>query len=299
MTHRELHIFDLDQTLWDLQYKVWLIDKEEPSKPIVRLSSFDFNMIQQGIYRKDNLRIDYNDNTYYLNKELVDKIRRKKNIPLERIGLSLIELTQKEYINTNTIEYLTHNIQHLKQRKDVDIVLLTGRADRGLHEKILNQLREQLQSLGLNIFKIYFVGTSNVKDSDSDITNRKCDIIIEHLIGIKIEKLKFIPKKQDIYNVVHFYDDLAQNIEGAKNINRYLTRILKQTEDSIYYRILERLKNEHIVLYTHLVSTNLIQPFDTNEIKLTLPIKYSIQEKENSWKYIQTFKLFEREEPSK
>ena len=290
MLNRELHLFDLDNTLWDLQYKVWVIDKEDPGKPLFRISTYELDLIQRGIYRKDNLKVEYNDNTYYLNKDIVDKVKRKKNIPIDRIGISLIELTQKNYINTNAIEYLTRNVEHLHHQSNVDIVLLTGRADRSGHEKILNTLRLKLQELGLNIFKIYFVGSS-MTDSPITIENRKCEIILEHLVGLKIENFKFIPKKQDIYNTVHFYDDTRNNIEVAKHIDQYLVRVLKNTENDLYYWVTDRLSNNEVKLFTHLVGTNLVQPFDTTEIPILAPLKFSIQEN-SKWKFLKNFNLF-------
>ena len=40
-----LHLFDLDDTLWSIDSKVWIIDKRYPSEAIIKLDSKDFSLI--------------------------------------------------------------------------------------------------------------------------------------------------------------------------------------------------------------------------------------------------------------
>ena len=44
--NKEIHFFDLDNTLWYLDSKIWVVDKRKPNIPIIKLSKHDMFMIQ-------------------------------------------------------------------------------------------------------------------------------------------------------------------------------------------------------------------------------------------------------------
>lgn len=286
--NKKLHFFDLDGVLWSIDSKVWVIDKEEPSKPIMKLDNFEINKILSGLYIKEDLKIEYNNENFFISEHLFNKIKKKKNIDIERLGLSWIEFYDKKYINNAKTKFLLKNINHLKETEDI-ICILTGRAYRDRHADILNSLRIMLLDIGIDIYKIYFVSDYfNIKHTE-EISLRKSHILLEHMVGIKIEENKFVSKKQDWYNEIYFYDDEKMNIDYANDIQILFDRIMKKTDDELFLNIVKRIKKYNLVLYTNLVTNNELNRFETIKIKLLEPVKYPIKLEE---KYVKNFNKF-------
>jgi hypothetical protein len=282
---KNLHFFDLDNTLWRVDAKVWVIDKEASHKPIIKLDNFEVNRILNGLYRKDNLKIEYNEEEFFISQDILNKVQKKRKIDVDRLGLSWIEFYDKNYINNNHVELLFNNLRHLG--KDVNIILLTGRANRERHGDLLNNLRVKMKELGLEIWKIYFVGDRYYKKHDKNISLKKIHVLIEHMVGIKIENDQFVDKKQDWFSNIHFYDDEFMNIDYANDIQMMFERVCKQTKDDTYKYVIERLKYFQPQLYTHLITNNSMNRFKTEVIKLQEPVRFPIKES-----YIKKFDNF-------
>jgi len=45
---KPIHFFDLDNVLWKVDTKVWVIDKESSEKPILKIDNFEINRILAG-----------------------------------------------------------------------------------------------------------------------------------------------------------------------------------------------------------------------------------------------------------
>lgn len=279
MDNRDIHMFDLDGTLWDISSMAWLVDKEKPHIPILKLTSQELHLIQNGMYKKDNLLIDYNDHQYWISKEIYDRINKKKTIlDLNRLGVSFVEFYSDEYINNNKIKFLMSNIRHLTGTNAL-ICILTGRPNRERHADLLNELRLQLKSLGLELFKIYFVSDYLHMRYEERISLNKLDILMEHLIGMKIENNKFVPLKQDTFNRVFFYDDEIRNIQYANDIQTFLERVMRNSDDEMFHLALNRIKNNEIKLINNLVTGNEINKFHTTEVIIKEPNRYPLYEK--------------------
>jgi hypothetical protein len=284
-----IHFFDLDDTLWEIDNNIWIIDKNKPELFILKISKNEYSMIKHNFFRKDGFKIEYNGEINYISKELFDKIQKTKIIPIENIGISLIELSNKEYLENSKLKILINNINHLVGKTD-KICLLTGRCDRKKHENLLNLLRLKLKEKELEIFKIYFVGKQFKYFSDSKISYDKLIIILEHLIGVKIEDNKFISKKQDSFENVYFYDDLIQNIEMCHDIQNIFDDIFRNTNDDYLKKIiLERIEKNNLKLILNLVGSNHLNKFKTNILNIKAPKYFPIKE---NLKYIKNFNSF-------
>lgn len=286
--NKNIHFFDLDGTLWNIDSKVWILDKEEPHKPIIRLDKFETNKIVTGQYKKDNQKICYNGDEYYISHKIYDKIRKKKNLPIERLGISWIEFYDNTYINNTKSKFLFNNIKHLRGTDDL-VCILTGRAHRDRHPKILNELRLKLQDIGIEIYKIYFVSDKFYNKINDEVSLNKSHILIEHLVGLKIENGKFMPLKQDWFNNIYFYDDERTNIYYANDIQKLFDRVLKNTDDDLFKMVINRLNNHNTVLNNNLITNNDINRFETTQIVLKSPTRYPIKMNDE---YIKNFKKF-------
>lgn len=286
--NKPIHFFDLDGTLWNIDNRIWIIDKETPHKPIIRLDNYEKQKILSGLYVKEGFKIEYNGEEYFISSRIFDKIQRKKKIPIERLGISWIEFVDDSYINNSKSKFLFNNINHLRNQ-DVNICLLTGRAHRERHAGILNELRKKLRDIGIEIYKIYFVSDKFYQKQNENISLNKVHILLEHLVGLKIEDGKFKPFKQDWFNNVYFYDDEKINIDYSNDIQKIFDRVMKNTDDELFNIVMERLNSYDCVLSNNLVTNNDVNLFDTQEIVLKSPSKFPIKIDD---KYIKNFNNF-------
>ena len=281
INNENIHFFDLDNTLWKVDSKVWIIDKENSHKPILRIDKYILSNILNGIYFKDDIKINYNSQEYYIPKELYDKILKKRKIPIENIGLSWIEFYDSDYINNSNVKFLYDNIKNINTNDK--ICILTGRSNRNRHSKILNLLRKTLEKYNFKLFKIYFVSDYFHNKHHKDISIKKSYILLEHLLGIKIENNRFISIKQDWFSNVYFYDDEIMNIEYANNIQSTFDRLMAKTEDDIFLLINNRIKNNTLKLTTNLITNNELNPYKKNEIVIKQSDKFIIEKNFNNF----------------
>lgn len=274
---REIHFFDLDGTLVNVKNYIWIIDKEDPSKPLYKMDNLEFNLVKYNFYKKDNLKVEYDDYVFYISKDIYEKVKRRKNISLDRLGISFREWKNRKFINSSEFEFLYKHIEHLSgsDQNDVKIAILTARPDRNKHSYFLNKLRIILKNLGLNLYKTYFVGDKFEIYHKEYLGYRKTIVLLEHLIGLKIKDNKFIKLRQDKFDNVFFYDDSIINIESSNSIQNIFNEIFSNSEEEIKEIISKRLE-EKPLLINNLISSNKINRFETSKIVLTSPIKYPI-----------------------
>lgn len=274
--NKELAMFDLDGTLWNIKNDdIWIIDKDKPYKPLMILDPLEFSLINSGKYKKDELKLDYNGNVYFISKGLFDKIKIKSGSEnIERFGISFIPKVRKEILDKREVDVLIHNIEHLRFNKFIDIGVLTARSNQRNHAELINKLRLELKKFGIQIDKIFFVGESISNDS----SRKKVSVLLEHLVGLKIKEGKFVSLKQDWYKKVSFYDDDVNNIRAAEHIQRQFEEILNKTEDEIFRIILDRIQSFELTLDTYLVVDNEVNRFKKNTVILKPPLKFPLHE---------------------
>jgi len=282
MNDKELLLFDLDNTLWYIKSDVWIIDKNKPSVPILKISSIEFALIKSGIYVKDDIKIDYNNESFFISVDMMERIQRKnKNIRLGNIGVSYSEFFDDDILNKKDVQLLLNNIKHIIG-KNIEIGVLTARSDRKKHSNLLNKLRLKLKEYGIEIGKIYFISESIRAIGYQDkIIYDKNKILLSHLIGLNIEDDHFVPIKKDAYNKIYFYDDVKSNILNVNNLQDYFDFLVRNSDSECVEFINNRLETETLLLYNNLVTNNELNPFDTNIIKLNSPIKYPIKVSNN------------------
>lgn len=274
---KEIAFFDLDNTLWYIKSDVWLIDKKNPSVPILKISPVEFTLINSGIYVKDNLNVEYNGETFYISNDILERVRRKnKNIKISSLGISYAENFDNDILNNKNVIFLLDNIKHLIG-KNVEIGVLTARSDRKKHANLLNKLRIKLKEYGLEINKIYFVSEFIKIMSDDSFIYDKNKVLIEHLVGLTIEKDHFVPLKKEKYEKVYFYDDNRFNFMNSTSLQEYFDFLVLNSDDECVEFIKNRLNNKKIYLINNLITNNQVNPFDTKIIELKPPIKYPLK----------------------
>jgi len=288
-----IHFFDLDGTLWGLDTKAWIILKKYPNNPLIKLSNGQLTDILFGVYKKDEIIINYNGNNYWISKQIFNKIKKSiPNIKEDQLGLSFIEKVNPIYYKNLT--FYKENIRHLINEKGIDIGILSGRYSEEDDNKLLALLKSELDNIGLEINKFYYVSDFFKPTVDNNVNFKKMNILLEHLVGFKINDDHFIPIKQDLYKEVHFYDDEFQNINTANNIQEIFEEYLRKTDDEVYNRIMLRVNDIKPLLYTHLITNNNLNRFKTTKIELQKPKRFPIKIEENN-KFISKFNKFIKE----
>jgi hypothetical protein len=273
---KEAYIYDIDGTLLNMDVKAWIIDKDNPSKPILRLDPLELFMIEKGVFKKDDLIINYDDNRYYISKELFKKIQKKKRITIENLGVSFIEYIDDRIYNKAKVIYLMDNIRHLADITD-KIILLTGRHNRKLSTKIINKLRLKLKDLGIEIWKMHFVG-NHLRTNSDIVSNEKVKVLLEYLIGLKIKNDEFIPIRQDQFDFIHYYDDDFKNIDYIEDMQVYFEQVLRNTkDDEVYKYISKRLEMLNPKIELNLITSNVLNKFKTTSTSISMPKKYPIR----------------------
>jgi hypothetical protein len=294
---KHIAFFDLDDTLWENDYDIWIIDKNSPNKPVLILDPVEFGLIKKGKYKKDDIVLDYNGQKFWISDEMSKKIqKRARTENLARFGISLMPLVDRQLLNKSKLTILTRNIEHFKGDKFTDIGLLTARSNQRNNSDLLNKLRLELKNVGIEIKKIFFVGKS-VYIGQNYIS--KMVILLEHLIGFKIKSGKFVALKQDWYPRVSFYDDDPQNIHHANDIQKFFDEILHKTDDEVHSIIMERLESTRLILRNYLVTTNETNKFVESTVELKKPVKFPIREnKITTMKTLKSFTEFSKMEDS-
>jgi len=273
--NKTIHFFDLDRTLWSIDTRPWIINKNDPSKPIIRLSKEEALYILSGIYKNEEQMVEYNGRTYWISEEMFDRIQKKRKLELEDLGISFIESTNPEYYDK--VKFLIENIRHIAQEENVDIGIISARYSVDNDNELLKVLVDKLAELGLEINKFYYTSDSFNHSNTNKMNIDKMKILLEHMTGFHIEGDRFAPVKQNFYENIHFYDDDPQNINVANDIQSFLEEYLKNTDDEVFERISKRIGEQDPTLYTHLITNNQLNRFKTTEIKLAQPIKFSIK----------------------
>lgn len=274
---KEIAFFDLDNTLWYIKSDIWIIDKNKPSVPIFKISPIEFALIRSGIYVKDDILIEYNNEKFFISKDMMERILRKKNVRLGNLGISYSEFFDDDILNKKDVQLLLNNIKHLIGR-NIEIGVLTARSDRKKHAVLLNKLREKLKEYGLEIDKIYFVSESiRVTSHQDKVFYDKNKILLSHLIGLNIDQDRFMPVKKDAYNTIYFYDDVKSNTANLNNLQDYFDFLVRNSDDECVEFINNRIENNELILVNNLITNNEVNPFETNRIKLMSPVKYPIK----------------------
>lgn len=265
---KELHLFDLDHTLWIMDTKLAVIDKRNPKDVIYRIP-LEEKIFMKSNYKEDGLKIEYNGETWYLKKQIWEDIKKNNNIELENLGISYREFTDDEYLKEqlNKTQFLLNNVNHLKNKINVEIGFLTARKNKKNHKQILESLVDKIwRKLRITPKKIYFLDDIN---NDDDISFRKACIVLEFMTGFKIKGSRFSSLKQEKYKSVHFYDDSKENIEMVNNIQYLMEDLLIKTDVDIKKEILNNLDERNFSTYK--VTENKVEPFIVNNNKLIKP----------------------------
>lgn len=261
--------FDIN-TLITTNSKVWIVDRDKPNKPILRIPKSDFNLIKKGVYKKDNIKFEMQDESYWISKELFDQIKIKsknQNLNISKLAFSMQEFMNKDIIENNDFTIHLENIRHLKNTSG-DIYIICSKNTKNNYELIISKLEEKLKDIGLVVKSYYYISETFYNRDEDDINNKKVRLLIQHLIGMKTEGDKFSHTEITKYDVINFYDDEVRVIELAKNTNNVLQFLIENSEDLVKDRVKQVLKQDVCELVINQVTFNKVNLFVTSKVVL-------------------------------
>jgi len=288
MKTNKCHIYDLENSLVSIDRKIWIIEKNNPSEPIIRINESDFKVIESGVFRNQNNRVEFNGKIYFLSNEMMKSlgsITNKKSFSIDNLGISMREYIDKEQIDKLKFNILSENISHLRNKIE-DFYIISSRLIEDKYTKLTNELEEELTNEGIKVEKIYYINETFYNQDEDENSYKKSVIILQHLFGLKIKDHKFVAESTDRYNEVCYYDALESNISDLRNINETFDKIYDNTENESLRNVVKTLiKKLDLKLQLNLVTTNEMNRFNTEEIEIQLLIKES---------YVKSFKQFRK-----
>lgn len=265
----EAHFFDLD-VLVRVDSGVWIVSKNNPKEPIIKITQSEFNLIKKGIYKKFDCLLNMAGQNYWLPENLFNTLKIKcKN---SKVDITSLAFSMQEFLNPDVIESLDYqildrNFQHLKNSND-DIYIICSKSSKLSYDPIIKKLEQHLFEIGLKPKNYYFISETFYNRNLDDISHKKVRLILQHLIGLKTDGDKFTDEEITKYSKIYFYDDDLSTINLAKNVNGLLNFILSKTEENIKSNIKSEIKEDKSTLIINKVTGNSIEPFFSDEVIL-------------------------------
>lgn len=275
------YFFDID-SLVRVENKAWIVDKKNPTKPILKISKSDLHLIESGIFKKQGHKIEFNGKVFWLPTELYNKIKIKAKVFKTHPGNLAISL--QEFYNKPVVDelYYTFNLDTILNLKNTqpDIYIICSKQTKKNYESIVNHLKAKLEENGLSVKNFYFITDSFYNIDSDEIRFKKIRLLLQHSIGFQTEQFKFSDKEITQYSKVYLYDNQIDTLHLAEEINPLLNLIYQNTRGAIKDLIKENIKELEPSITINKVNENQFNRLETTKVILELS------------KFIKTFESF-------
>jgi hypothetical protein len=250
------HFIEID-LLIKTESKPWIVDKNSPNIPLLKMETHDFNLFKSGVYKYQGNKLSFNGKQFWISNEFMNKIKVKcknKKIDISNLAISLQEFLNKELIENIPFE-IDLNIFKRIVNTNEDIYIICSKNKKQNFENQIKKLESNLEEIGLKVKKYYFISETFSNKDEDEIAYNKIKLILQHLIGLKSDGNKLSSNSIEHYDKIYFYDDNKKTIDLSKKINDVLEKLLLLTDDSIKTLVKDRVKNNDNLLiineYTH------------------------------------------------
>ena len=265
------HIIDIN-ILLKVDAMAWIVNKDSPNTPLIKLELSDFNLFKSGIFKSQNNKIQFNGKTFWLSNEFMNKIKiiaKKTKVDISNLGISMQEFMNPEIIENLEFDLDLSIFNNIINTND-DIYIICSKNTKSRYTKQIEKLEEKLEYLGLKVKNYYFISSTFSNSNDDHRAIIKSKIILQHLLGNKIESEKFVQESITDYNQITFYDDDQLSIQTALNINSVLEKYLLLTEDSTKILIKDKIKKDDNFLIIKEYTHNKSKKFNEHNVQLEL-----------------------------
>jgi hypothetical protein len=239
------HFIELDIIL-KTESKPWIVDKQNPNIPIMKMDISEFNLFKSGVYKSQGNKISFNGKVFWLSTEFMNKLEvksKKYKVDISNLGVSM-----QEFLNPEVIENIKFDIDISLFRPIIntndDIYIICSKNKKSNFEKQISKLEEKLEEIGLKVKKYYFISETFYNKDDDEISYLKSKLILQHLLGLKTNGDIFINEEIENYNQITFYDDNLKSIQMCRDINTILENLLLKSEKEIKLLVKDKIKND-------------------------------------------------------
>ena len=256
------HFIDID-VLINLDSHAWIVDRNQPNIPVMKISKSDFNLIKSGIYRKQGNKIDFNGRTFWLPTDLVNKIKIKAKT--NKINLTNLAISLQEFLNKSIIDNMEFNInmsviEDIKNTTD-DIYIVCSKQTKRNYETLISKMEDQLKDSGIIIKNFYY-------QNDDDIKFKKMRLLIQHLVGYRTDGNKFIDNEITRYGKLSYYDNNYDTLNISDDINSLLELMVSNTDNGLRDVIKEDIIEYKPLLVVNKINDNELNKMDTKKVVL-------------------------------
>lgn len=220
------HFIDIN-ILIEMDSKPWIVSKDNPNEPIMKMEEYQFNLFKSGIFQKQNNKLKFNGETFWLSNEFMNrlKIACKKN----KKDISNLAVSMQEYLNPEITKDAKFkiNMDIIKSiNNNEDIYIICSKNNRENYKYQIEKLNENLKSTGLHIKNFYFISETFYNRNDDEISYNKIKLLLQHLLGRKFEGNTITDKEITKYSNIYYYDDNKKSIQLSESINKILEKSL-------------------------------------------------------------------------
>jgi len=265
------HFFDLD-VLLNIDAQAWVVNKDQPNIPIMKISKSDFNLIKNGVYKKQGNKIDFNGQTFWLPTEMVNKLKIKaKNnkVDFANFALSLQEFLNKDIIDNMDFTINEDLLMTLKNTTE-DIYIICSRQTQRNYQTLLSKLEEKLKEIGIKVTAFYYITENFYNQNKDDVKFKKMRLLLQHLVGYKTDDQKFIDKELTRYDKLYYYDNNYDTLKISDDINGLLEVILSKTDNGIRDVIKEDIKEYKPCLFINKVNDNILNKIEQKKVIINI-----------------------------
>lgn len=263
------HFFDLN-TLITINSKVWIVENTNPNTPLLRISKHEFNLIKKGVYKNFNIKVKLSGNDYWISEEIYNNLKvscKNKKANIADLAFSMQEFMNPEIIEKGDYQIHIENIRHLKNTQD-DIFIICSKNSKKAYEPIIEKLEDKIKELGLSIKKYFFISETFYNKDKAEIVNAKTKLLLQFLIGLKIEDNKFINEEVERYDGVTLYEDDANTVKMLMNANDTLHFLVNNTEEALKEQIRTTIKDKECEIIIKQVTFNKANIFIDSKVEL-------------------------------
>ncbi len=265
MDKKECYIIDINTILSFEDRMVWIIDRMNPSIPIIRISESEYNLIKSEIYKSKNNKIYFNGVEYFISEDLINKIKVKSKV--REFNLTNLSFSMREYLDPQIIENLKPiiDLSPIKEMKNKsgDIYLIISNYMKSKYQKQIDKLIEKMSEQGYKIKGFYWLDqTFNSFEKDNNLYKKEL-IILSHIIGKKIKDGKISDEDYPQYNIINYYDSSSDMVFiDFNNINLMLKKLLIDVKDK------KSLVFNKVILNFNKVTSNLMNRLIKSTIEI-------------------------------
>ena len=230
--------------------KPWIVDKLNPSVPIMKMELYEFNLFKSGAYKSHGNKLNFNGKTFWVSTEFMNKLKIKSKInktDISNLGISMQEFMNKDIIKDIPFELNMEIFKPIINSND-DIYIICSKNSKINYEFQLGKLEEKMSEIGLIIKDFYHISETFYNRNEDEISHNKSKLILQHLVGFKSDGNSFTTENIKKYNEIVFYDDNLKSIEFCKDVNSLLDSMLSNSNENIKLSIKDRIKNNDILL---------------------------------------------------